>query len=215
MGTHLACTYDIGPTFARVTGLRENCRVGDLITVERGRNKAPFRIAWVGVAELRGQFGIECVDGAKAPWDVDLQEAEETYDTVVGPSGLPLDRFDRHNRRRAPRFMIDHATGLLNPVRGTPLLAEVQDISELGCQVAIPGFVLPGSEVELSLQLSEVPVTLHGKIRHATEDLVSGIEFQSIRRGDRPLLQWLLRKLKQEAREAGNWNLEVIGVAAG
>jgi hypothetical protein len=214
-GTHLACTYDIGPSFARVTGLREGCRVGDLIVVERGRNKAPFHINWVGESDLRGQFGIQCVDDAKVPWAMDLQEAEEIYDPVIAPSNSPLDRIDRHNRRRTPRFMIDHASGVLHPVRGTALLAEVQDISEFGCQVALPGILPAGSEVEFSLKVSEIPVKLHGKICHAAHDMVSGIEFQKIRRGDRPLLQWLLRKLKQECREAGNWNLEVLGEPAG
>src|SRR4051812_43035310 len=42
-GVQLACTYDIGPSFARVTGLPPSSSVGELLTVERGRKRAQFR----------------------------------------------------------------------------------------------------------------------------------------------------------------------------
>jgi hypothetical protein len=213
-GAHLACTYDIGPNAARVTGLRDVCNVGDIITVERGRNKALFRVRWIGKSELRGQFGIECVEEEKTPWALELEEAEETYESmfVQNPAVSP-GRTPGKNRRRVPRFMLEDATGLLNPLRSAPLPAQVQDISEHGCQLTVPSIVMPGSRVELNLKVSEVPITLQGKIRYAAQDLVSGVEFHGIRRGDRPLLQSLLRRLQHDSREASLWNLEVVGAS--
>src|SRR5580658_675867 len=41
----LACTYDIHPRGARLLSFR-NVNVGDLITVERGRNKSVCRVVW-------------------------------------------------------------------------------------------------------------------------------------------------------------------------
>ena len=214
-GVHLACTYDISPSCARVIGLREECRVADLITVERGRNKALFRVCWVGEFDLRGQFGIECVEGEKVPWALDLQEADEIYDPILGRNlSLALERGNGNNRRRAPRFLVDEATGLLNPRRGIRVTAQVQDISEYGCQLTVPAVIAPGNDVELNLKVSNIPVTLRGKIRHAAQNLVSGVEFHGIRRGDRPILQSLLRKLQNEYREACGWNLEVTGVSS-
>jgi len=214
-GVDQACTYDIGPTVARVTGLRNVRSVGDIITVERGRNKAHFRVRWIGESELSGQFVIECLNECKTPWALELQEVEETYESILGQSANPTQkRTNGKNRRRAPRFVMEDATGLLNPLRGTPLRAQVQDISEHGCQLAIPSMVIPGSDVELNLNVSDIPVTLHGKIRHAALNLVSGVEFHRIRRGDRPLLQGLLRRLQQDYRESGAWNLEVVEVSS-
>ena len=211
-GVHSACTYDIGAHSARVIGLRDGCRVGDLLSVERGRNKALFRVGWVGEAELRGQFRIDCVEESKVPWALELEESEEKYEAISRPCPS-RDRPHADKRRRTPRFVIEDAAGILSPSRGTALEAQVQNLSECGCQVAIPVLVTPGSEVEILL-VSNLPITLRGKIRHAARNLVSGIEFECIRRGDRPLLRTLLRKLQQQSREDSAWNLEVIEVSS-
>jgi len=198
-GVQLACTYDIGPSFARVTGLRDSCRVGDLFTVERGRRRAQFRVCWVGDGDMRGQFGIECIDADQAPWNGELQEAEEAYQSILKP---PTESADRENRRRVTRFSIQNISGSLNPHRGMLLEAQLRNISEHGCQLVVPCMVPPGSDVELNLQVSNVPVTLRGKIRHAAQSLVPGVEFRDIRRGDRPVLESLLRRLRENASAA-------------
>jgi hypothetical protein len=200
-GVQQACTYDIGPSFARVTGLRDSCDVGELITVERGRNRAQFRVCWVGNSDLRGQFGIESADGDQAPWNSELREADEAYQSLVGMKPRS-DRADGENRRRATRFAIQDITGSLNPHRGVLLEAHLQNISEHGCQLTVPRVVAPGSDVELNLHVSNVPVTLRGKIRHAAQSLVPGVEFRDIRVGDRPVLELLLRRLKETASAA-------------
>jgi hypothetical protein len=53
----MACTYDIHPHGARLLGSRE-VHVGDLVLVERGRNKAICQVVWAGHpgSPLRGQF---------------------------------------------------------------------------------------------------------------------------------------------------------------
>src|SRR5215475_11734381 len=58
-----ACTYDIHPRGARLLGSGE-VRVGDLLLIERGRNKAVCRVTWIGdpKSALRGQFAVQCVD---------------------------------------------------------------------------------------------------------------------------------------------------------
>jgi hypothetical protein len=202
IGAQLACTYDIGPSFARVTGLRDSCRVGELVTVERGRKRAQFRVCWVGDSDLCGQFGIECVDTEQAPWICELREVEEAYQSLDAGKP-PRENGDGENRRRATRFSIRDITGSLNPHRGTLLEAQLQNISEYGCQLTVPRVVPPGSDVELNLYVSNVPVTLRGKVRHATQSLVPGVEFRDIRFGDRPVLESLLRRLKENAAAVG------------
>ena len=201
-GVQSACTYDIGPSFARVTGLRDSCNVGELVTVERGRNRAQFRVCWVGDADLHGQFGIECIDAEQAPWVSELQESEEEYQSLIAIK-RGSERADNQNRRRATRFPIQDITGSLNPHRGVLLEAQLQNISEHGCQLSVSHLVAPGSDVELNLHVANVPVTLRGKIRHAAQSLVPGVEFRDIRRGDRPVLESLLRRLKQNASAVG------------
>jgi hypothetical protein len=52
-----ACTYDIHPRGARLVGTGE-VNAGDLVLVERGRNKAICQVVWTGdsTSDLRGQF---------------------------------------------------------------------------------------------------------------------------------------------------------------
>src|SRR5574341_494453 len=69
-----ACTIDVTATGARLTGFRQQTEAGAILTVERGRSKARFRIIWVGEPGTphEGHLGIECLDGGKWSWDIQL-----------------------------------------------------------------------------------------------------------------------------------------------
>src|SRR5579863_6163475 len=83
-GPELACTYDIHPRGARLLSSRD-VKVGDLVTVERGRNKSVCQVIWTADPEsaLRGQFTVECVEG-RTPWEDELRQMTERY-LPVGP----------------------------------------------------------------------------------------------------------------------------------
>jgi len=71
-GIELACTYDIHPRGARLLTSR-NVKVGDLITVERGRQKSVCQVVWTADPDstLRGQFGtFTRSDGVERVWEV-------------------------------------------------------------------------------------------------------------------------------------------------
>jgi len=109
----MACTYDIHPRGARLVSSHD-VRVGDLVTIERGRTKSVCQVVWTADPEsvLRGQFMVECVEGSKIPWEDELRQMDEQYLPVV-PGGanpaLAMNDFRRGqlNRRRRPRFPID------------------------------------------------------------------------------------------------------------
>jgi hypothetical protein len=210
----VACTYDIHVRGARVGGLKNVRQVGDLITVERGRNKALCRVAWIGNAdsELRGQYGIECLEEERVPWLTELQELEESYDPVR--ISAPLGLAGHGNRRREPRFLAEGAADLLRPKGFTIVQAQVRNLSQRGCMVVGGASMVPGADLKLDLKLLECELTLGARIRYAAEGIL-GIEFQKIRRGDRPLLDYMLRKLAAEKREADSWSLEVVDSECG
>jgi hypothetical protein len=60
-GIEMACTYDIHTKGARFLSFRD-VKIGDLITVERGRNKSVCQVIWTADPDsaLRGQFTVEC-----------------------------------------------------------------------------------------------------------------------------------------------------------
>jgi hypothetical protein len=192
-----ACTYDIHPHGARLLSSRL-ARVGDMVMVERGRNKAVCQVIWAADAEsvLRGQFAVRCV-GNRTPWDDELRQMEEQYQPIV----LDHSRFSSRvinlleaNRRRRPRFYVEGQAELID--RSHRVAGEVEEISEFGARISAMEALRPGRSFRLTLSLCEVSLALKVQVRYLVNNLGIGVEFQEIRRGDRPLLNYVLSQLK-------------------
>ena len=207
----MACTYDIHPRGARLlspVGLNVGLTVGDMLLIERGRSKSLCQVVWKADPEspLRGQFTVRCVDNARTPWDEELRQMEEQYQPVIldGPqhdrqrgthgfSRLATGRPDA-NRRRSPRF---HVEGQAEMMGGAQHAAgAVSQISEYGARISAPDMMNPGTDFRLMLSMFDVSVALKARVKYAVESLGMGVEFQEIRRGDRPLLSYVLSKLR-------------------
>jgi hypothetical protein len=176
--------------------------------VERGRNKAFCRVVWVGEpnSELRGQVGIQCVESDKNMWDTELREMEEVYDRILPESSLyrmnSSSGFHNGNRRRHQRFPVEGPAELLKrDPNAQRVEADLRNLSELGCLVTTKSMLLPGTDLKLVVNVANYDLSFKGQVRHAALDLGLGIEFREIRKGDRAMLQYLLRKLAEEQEE--------------
>jgi PilZ domain len=194
----MACTYDIHPHGARLLSARE-VNIGDLVMVERGRNKAICQVVWAGdpASPLRGQFSVQCVEG-KTPWDEELRQMEEQYQPVIldglqRRAGRGFERPDT-NRRRRPRFYVEGEAEVIDGVQR--VAGEVQQISEYGARIAATEMLRPGTDFRLMLNMFDVSVALKAQVKYLVNNLGMGVEFQEIRRGDRPLLSYVLSKLR-------------------
>jgi hypothetical protein len=207
--TEMACTYDIHPHGARLVGSRE-VKVGDLLLVERGRNKAVCRVVWAGDPNsiLRGQFTVQCVDDGKTPWDEELRQADETYHPVIEKGALSnrgasqLRRGDE-NRRRRPRYTVDGKADLTDGRQ--QLEAEVLQISECGARISTKDLLLPGADFRLLLSVFDVSVSLKAQVKHLHQNRIMGVEFQEIRRGDRALFNYMLSRLVDNIVDPGEF----------
>jgi len=206
-GLELACTYDIHPRGARLLSARD-VRVGELITVERGRSKSVCRVVWTADADsaLRGQFTVECVEGSRTPWEEELRQLEEQYLPVVqaGPKRMPtMNSFRRgeQNRRRRPRYRVNGGADFAEIGGRSRAEGRLEQISEYGCLVTAGDLFAPGTGLRLVLNLCNVSVALRGHVRYTAENRAMGVEFQEIRQGDRPLLDYVLNQLKRPRRE--------------
>lgn len=195
----VACTYDIHPQGARLVGSRD-VNIGDLVLVERGRNKAICQVVWSAepASALRGQFTVQCVEG-KTPWEEELQQMDEEFQPVI------LDGLDRRrpgavparpdvNRRRRPRFYVEGQAEVIDGVQH--VAGEVQQISEYGARLAALEQMRPGTDFRLLLNVFDVSVAVTAQVKYLVDNLGMGVEFQQIRRGDRPLLDYVLSKLR-------------------
>ncbi|MGA2387857.1 MAG: PilZ domain-containing protein [Candidatus Sulfotelmatobacter sp.] len=199
----MSCTYDIHPRGARLLSVHD-VRVGDRIAVERGRNRSMCQVTWTGDphSALRGQFVVECIDGNKSPWEDELKQMQEQYlpilagDLTYRPS-MRANRKGQENRRRSPRFTVGGDADLAQIGGESRIVGRLNDLSEHGCQVSAGGVIEPGTNLRIVLNLYDVTVALKGDVKHTTGNLSMGIEFQAIRQGDRPLLDYLLNDLKK------------------
>jgi PilZ domain len=197
--TEVACTYDIHADGARLLSLRP-ASLGDLLILERGRNKALCQVVWTAdpASTLRGQFSVRCV-ASRAPWDEELQQMEEQYEPVLpsGSRGRAAGRAfveTEANRRRCPRFNVHGQAEMIDGVQRVS--ARIQQISEIGARISAAESWRPGADFRLMLNLLDVSLALKAQVKNRPENLGMGVEFHEIRRGDRPLLSYVLNKLK-------------------
>jgi hypothetical protein len=192
-----ACTYDIHPRGARLLSGRD-LNLGDLVMIERGRNKALCQVVWSAdpATPLRGQFTVRCVDSVKSPWDEELRQIEEQYQPVIldGPGGARGFGRSDANRRRRPRFYVEGQAEVVGA--GQRVEGEVQQISEYGARISSSETLTPGTDFRMMLNMFDVSVAVKAKVKYLIDNLGMGVEFQEIRRGDRPLLSYVLSKLR-------------------
>ena len=203
----MACTYDIHPRGARLRSSRE-LKVGDLVTVERGRNKSICQVVWAADpgSALRGQFTVECVEGSRIPWEEELRQMEEQYLPVVpanpyGKTAMNLFRRGEQNRRRRPRFQVQGEADLAEIGGRSHVEGRLEQISECGCLISASKLLTPGTALRLVLNMCDVSVALRGHVKYKAENRVMGVEFQEIRQGDRPLLEYVLQQLRKPRTE--------------
>jgi len=198
----MACTYDISEQGARVTGLRCVKGVGEILAVERGKNKQFCRVVWVGEpnSELQGQVGIQSVETDGTMWETELRDMEETYDPILidGKLKRPGTFASHERRRRRERYALAGFAELMKQgAKAARFKADLVNMSEVGCLVAAEEVLLPGTELKLVLTVGDYEMALKGQVRHGDEHGL-GIEFHEIRKGERQILQFLIRKLAEK-----------------
>lgn len=205
----MACTYDISPRGARVVGLRGAKKEGDIVAVERGRSKAFCRVVWIGPedTELRGQVGLQCIESEKNIWEVELRQMEEVYEPIlrnnVFLSSISVAAGGIGSRRRTPRFSIEGLAQIeaVNGATTSPLEGPLRNLGEMGCLITTRSVLMPGTKLKLVLNVGNYDLALRGNVRHGNIESGTGIEFHEIRKGDRSILQHILRRLAEHHQE--------------
>jgi PilZ domain len=204
-GLEMACTYDISARGARISSLRFVNQTGEVVAVERGRNKAFCRVVWIGDqnSKLHGQIGLECIEPNRTLWEPELRDMQEVYDPV-DKNGQNGKSFVAGNRRRRDRFQMQGKAEIVKSGEAglkNPQQAELKDLSEIGCLVKTKEVLLPGTDIKLVLKVANYDLALKGKVKHSAVDLGVGIEFAQIRKSDRQTLQFLMQQLKEQKLE--------------
>ena len=187
-----ACTYDISAGGARLTGMRGQYELNEVVTLERGKYRADFRIAWIGCegTPLHRQMGVQLLERDKQIWDVDLAALQEQYEPILNPAKPASDE----------QFEISLIPGAAHArvfVGSHELEGELIQFSMRDCTVYL-GKDIPvrGSSTQLLITGKGFDLRLRGTVRAAASAYVI-IDLEEVRRGDRRVLDYLL-SLKQE-----------------
>ena len=191
-----ACTYDISVGGARLTGMLKQYEVNEVITLERGKYRADFRVAWVGCegTPLHRQMGVQLLDREKQIWDIDLAALQEQYEPLPQPAdGIPGDQCDIS--------LIPGAAYARVFVGSNELEGELIQFSMRDCTVHLSKDVpVRGSATQLLITGRGFDLRLRGTVRAAASAYVI-LDLEEVRRGDRRVLDYLL-SLKQEEPKA-------------
>jgi hypothetical protein len=139
---------------------------------------------------------------------------EEVYDPIVRDAirrSNSAAGYRLGNRRSNPRFAAQGVAELLRRGAGANYLdGTVKDVSETGCLITTKDVILPGTDLKLVLKIANYDLSIKGQVRHAALDVGLGVEFREIRKGDRAVLQHLLRKLaeKEDSKPAKETNVK-------
>jgi len=199
----MACTHDISAGGARISGLKSKQKEGEIIALERGKNKAFCRVVWVGEpdSEFRDQVGVQNVESSRPMWEAELRELQEAYDVIApgAASGQQKPKGEGNDRRRHPRFSVAGTAEILVAAKAG-VAASLKDLSEAGCLLLSQQAIEPGTELKLHLKVGDCQLALKGIVRHVDGE-GAGIEFREIRKGDRQLLEFLLGRIAEEELE--------------
>ncbi len=191
---HAACTLDVTPTGARLTGVRAQTETGAILTVERGRSKARFRIIWVGEAgsPSEGHLGIECLDAGKWNWDVQLPAAGSAEDIEFEPVRVGED--DR--RKPPPRYPCKGTVELRRDAANAEAMqGHLRDINQLGCFVRVSPPPSLNTHLRLVVTIDEVKLRARGVVHRVEAAFGVFIQFAEIHRQDKPALRNLIARL--------------------
>jgi c-di-GMP-binding flagellar brake protein YcgR len=203
-GLEMACTYDISASGARISKLRSVSQAGEIVAVERGRNKAYCRVVWIGddKSKLHGQLGLQCVEPDRNLWEAELRDMEDVYEKVE-KNHQPAKSALAGNRRRRERVEVEGKAEIVKSdsiALNESYVAELKDLSEIGCLVKTKEVLPFGTDIKLTLKVGNHDLALKGRVKHAMPD-GAGIEFAQVRKSDRQTLKYLVEKLKEQSFE--------------
>jgi hypothetical protein len=160
-------TVNVSLEGAMIEGMNRPIKAGEVIGLSYGKNKARFRVQWVGQPGTvqQGRMGIQNVVAGTCVWDVPLpkSDTDERGRTLAAP-------------RPQPRMKCS-TSAELRPLGEAPLWSKIGDISEGGCFVEMMIPLKPGTRLKISLWLKNDKVAAEGVVANSRPGFGVGIRF--------------------------------------
>jgi len=189
----MACTYDISAKGARLTGVT-GVEEGEILVVQRAKDRALFRVMWVGKAgtTFHNQIGVMCIEEKeKGIWDVNLGELEEQYEPIQaalpGRAGAPAEA--------AVSFPAGAVKAHVFPENASTAVAgELLRLATTSCDVKSDAKLSPQLSTQILLVGDGFDLRLRGFTQKSDLPATLRIGLNEIRRGDRRTLNFLMEQ---------------------
>jgi hypothetical protein len=76
---NLAHTLDVTVDGVKIAGLHEPLTAGEVVVLQRGPMKRPFRVMWAAAVGREYQAGLQAVEPLRDFWRLDLPEEPDDY----------------------------------------------------------------------------------------------------------------------------------------
>jgi len=194
-------TVDISRRGARLEWLSSLKGAGDTIEVQRGREKARFRVVWIGDIGTAqdNQIGIHSLEPTKYIWGeplpapVRVDEPEQR--AAPAQPAPPAAANASASQRRRPRYRCGGAAQVWQEGAQSPQGATLSEISTGGCFIDTTWPLPVGTRVDVHLKTHELEVQAQGVVGYLDPSGGMGIAFSKISNEDRERLQQLIDRL--------------------
>ena len=162
---------------AKLSGIEQQLKAGDIVGVQFQDKKGRFRVIWViDAGHLRKtEIGVQLLEGQVVPWTGELKKAEEAPAAEKESSSSDKDkrRFERH---RVPYPLeIQTTRGVATNMR-----TQATDMSGRGCYVETMLPMPVGTQLQIILRLGEERITVPAVIWTSDGGVGMGIEFTGL-----------------------------------
>jgi hypothetical protein len=207
-----AQTIDITRLGARLRGATCSVGTGDIIGVQHVKEKARFRVTWVGKPGTpdQGQIGIHCVEPTKFIWGITLPKALERHRPVRAQQQMAE---GGAGRRTTTRYACEGSAEIRREGTNAALWGVLCDVSLTGCYVETMTPLSAHTRVEVMLQVEDTEIRGQGIVRTSHPAVGMGIALSEMTIEDRARLDRVVAEL--EAKATGKFPAYQEGPAVG
>ncbi|HXZ80043.1 MAG TPA: PilZ domain-containing protein [Terriglobales bacterium] len=198
--SQLVHTGDISKHGARIVGIRNWQTPGETIGVRYEREKARFKIIWVGKpgTPQDGHLGLRCVEPGKYIWGLSPGAAHakitaSAHHPAFSPTG-------ESPRRSDIRFPIEAGSQVREFGTHIPTWVTVTDVSMGGCYAQTSTPFSLDTNVEITLHVGDVRIDACGFVVHSQPLAGMGIKFAEMTPLNREQLKHVIARLGSHRR---------------
>src|SRR6266496_2252149 len=142
-------TIDVSPNGARLNGVELALRVGDIVGLQYGVEKARCRVVWIGEAGDRiAQLGIAMLQPSARFWGIGFDTKPDTWGGERKLSA-PITTPQKEERRQSRRYSCNIGTELSTEASEGTTWGHCTDLSAGGCYIETRAPLPPGAQLRV------------------------------------------------------------------